>query len=291
VSAAKRAFVAPGAPGTPVTTSGDRQMTVKFTAPTATNGATASELRYQYSVNGGAWTGQWTGTSHVVTGLTNGAYYTVRVRAYTALDGASYTGAASGASNRAVPYGKPGSPAVTATASGTSITYHWSPPAVNGRRITAAQVQIDGTQVSTATSGTITKSGYGYSTTHTVKVRVKDTAGQWSGWVSKSAKTVAKPTPSATPGKGASGTWSNPPCTTSSCAYGKVTYKNLPKGDYKIYCNGTGAYGGTWGGATYKGLSGSGTKQLSCYFGGKGDQFWVTMVGPVTVTSSKMTWY
>ena len=288
-SAPIRAFTAPGAPGTPTAraTGANGTLAVTYSAPSDTNGADPSELRYQYSLNGGGWQGAWAGTSNTVTGLTNGQSYTVRVRAYSSIEGASYTGAASGSSNAAVPYGPPGSPNVSATASGTSITYRWSPPAPNGRAIVAAHVQIDGNQVSTATSGTITRD-YGYSETHRIRVQVQDAAGDWSGWSGDSATTVAKPQPTAQAGKGASGSWSN--CSTATCAYGTVTVHNFPAGTHYVTCNGTGPYGGTWGGKNYN-FPQDGTVDLTCYYGGQAgvDQFWVTISG--FGDSKKVTWY
>jgi len=60
-------------------TTGDRTATLKWTAPPLRSGAPG--VTYQYSQDGGTWTSAGNGTSHRVTGLTNGIQYAFRVRA------------------------------------------------------------------------------------------------------------------------------------------------------------------------------------------------------------------
>jgi uncharacterized repeat protein (TIGR01451 family) len=63
-------------------TNGDTQLSVVFTAP-ANDGGSAITT-YQYSLDGGAWVTRSTGTTAsplVITGLTNGTTYSVRIRA------------------------------------------------------------------------------------------------------------------------------------------------------------------------------------------------------------------
>jgi hypothetical protein len=144
-SAPRRAFVPPDAPTNVRATEGDNRVSVTYGAADG-NGANAGELRYEYSVNNGPWRADWDGTT-ITSGVGNGGSYSVRVRAYTDLDGVRYDGAASAASNAVQPYGAVRAPTVSANASGTSITYRWSPPAENGRAITRIAERRDEPQL------------------------------------------------------------------------------------------------------------------------------------------------
>ncbi|WP_029144969.1 Ig-like domain-containing protein [Microbacterium luticocti] len=276
VSAPRRGVTAPGQPGAPKATPGDRQIAVSYTAA-AGHGATSGEIRYQYSLNGGAWQGSWSGTRGTITGLTNGTDYKVRVRAVSTVDGTTYPGGASAASAAAVPFGKPGTPGASASASGQTITYHWSAPDANGAAIDQTQIRIDGGAWQTKSASGSTSGNYGFSQRHTIEVRAHNKAG-WSAVASASATTAAPPQPTAIVSRGAYHTSST--CTSSTCAYFKVTVSNFTAGDYQVYCNATGPYGGTpfAGGATWH-FPANGTVQLGCYFGGPGQQVWVTIGG------------
>lgn len=73
---------APGAPTNLVATPLDGSASISFTAPVSDGGAAISN--YQYSVNGGVWTAvnpASAATTIVITGLTNGVEYSIRVRA------------------------------------------------------------------------------------------------------------------------------------------------------------------------------------------------------------------
>ena len=63
-----------------VATVGDRQVSVAFTAPTSTGGS--SIINYEYQLDGGSWVSANTTSSPVViTGLTNGTSYSIKLRA------------------------------------------------------------------------------------------------------------------------------------------------------------------------------------------------------------------
>ena len=63
-----------------VTTPGDGQVSVAFTAPTSNGGAAITD--YEYQLNGGSWVSASTTSSPVViTGLTNGTSYSIKLRA------------------------------------------------------------------------------------------------------------------------------------------------------------------------------------------------------------------
>lgn len=78
-------FTSPSAPTIGTITPGNGQLSVAFTAPSSNGGSGITT--YQYSLDGGAWNNRQTGTTAspvVITGLTNGTSYSVRLRAVTA---------------------------------------------------------------------------------------------------------------------------------------------------------------------------------------------------------------
>ncbi|MBW9095515.1 tandem-95 repeat protein [Microbacterium jejuense] len=275
-SSAERAFGAPGAPTNVTATVGDRSLTVSYGAADG-NGASSTELSYQYSLNS---SGTWRAMpgNRVITGLTNGTDYNVRVRAIATVGGASETGAESAASNTVRPYGPVNTPGAKATASGQSIVYEWSAPADNGRSIQVMQINIGNGWENVGRSGSRTVN-YGYSHTGTIQVKAMDTEGQWSAIAKDSATTVAKPQPSAQTGK-AGNAQGQPNCSNYSCAYMTVSVDNFSPGSYTVHCNATGSNGGTWGSKTLNVSSnGSGYVQLGCYFGDPGETAWVSIDG------------
>ena len=68
------------APTALVATPGDAQVSVAFTAPTSNGGAAITD--YEYQLDGGAWTSSGkTSSPVVITGLTNGTSYSIKLRA------------------------------------------------------------------------------------------------------------------------------------------------------------------------------------------------------------------
>lgn len=284
-SAPRRAVVTPGAPTGVSADPGDNSVTVHYTKG-ATNGATAAETQFQYSVSGGAWRSDWDGT-HITSGVANNGTYTVSVRAVSTVDGQQYVGPSSAASNSVAPYGPVGTPTVRASASGTSITYAWSAPSANGRRITAMQISIDGGGWKDVSLNGNESHDYGNSETHSVRARAQDAAGQWSGVASDSGRTAAPPKARAWASVGPGVSTSS--CSSATCAYGVLNVSNFPAGNYTLSCNGTGSYGGTWGERTYY-VPANGSVQMTCYYGGRAgsDEFWVGIAG--WGDSERVTW-
>ena len=138
----RRAFVAPGAPSIQAATPGDRSVTVAFT-PGASNGSDAGWISYQYELNGnGAWNAL--PGSGVITSLGNGTSYTVKLRAVTTADGATYTGQASSASAAAVPFGPIGNPGIASARGSGYVQFNIASPATNGRPITLIEYRTRG---------------------------------------------------------------------------------------------------------------------------------------------------
>jgi outer membrane protein OmpA-like peptidoglycan-associated protein len=91
-SAAVTPSTVPGAPTIGSITAGDQQLSVPFTAPGSNGGA--SITNYKYSIdNGSSWTSAGsTSSPGVITGLTNGSSYSVKLRAVNSIgDGTAST--------------------------------------------------------------------------------------------------------------------------------------------------------------------------------------------------------
>ncbi len=286
-SAPRRAFGAPGAPTNvqASTPAADSAIVVTYGAAPG-NGANAGELQYEYSLNGGNWQGNWDGRT--IGGLSNGTSYTVRVRAFTALDGVRYDGAESAASNGAVPYGPVGTPGASASASGRDITFGWSAPAENGRPISQVQVRYDGGGwQNVSNNGSDTKT-YGYSEKHTIEVRATDSAGQVSDIRSASDTTVAEPKARAWVTAG-SRSGVKPGCESGDCNYFVLNTENFPAGSYRIFCAGTGGPGpDEFIDEGVRNIPANGSTQLGCFYGYHGSQVWVRIEG--WGESDKTTW-
>jgi hypothetical protein len=287
-SAERRGAIRPDAPNTPKISVGDRSLTITSSYELSAeqrNGAKASELTYQYSLNGG---GNWQKlTSTTIGGLTNGTQYTLQLRALSNTGTGSYTGAASAASNAVTPYGVPPQPQAKATNNGANVTVSWNNNGNNGKAITDTQIRVTGpgtpgTWQSVGASGS-KQYGSPYSQTIKIEVRVTNDGKNWSSVASDSATTDKKPEPTAKTGKGASGNWPGQ-CTHSSCAYLTVTVANFPAGDYRLYCDDGGRFGGA-----KKYVPANGTVQLGCFYGNPGNSIRVYIDG--WGYADAMTWH
>ncbi|MCC2032985.1 Ig-like domain-containing protein [Microbacterium allomyrinae] len=274
-SSPRRAFVKPGVPtGVSLSTpSGNSSVVVAYTAA-AGNGANAGEVKYEYSLNGGGWQ---TLSSNTLGNLSNGTNYTVRLRAYTALDGVRYDGDPSAASNTATPYGPVRDPGAGASRSDRTITFSWSMPATNGRAIDRIETSIDGGGwVNRGAANGSQSIGYGYSETHSIRVRAYDAAGQVSAIVSASARTVDPPQPRAWTSRGSSAQGQDG-CSSAACAYMVFNVENWTAGTYTLRCNDT---SGAWATSRTYNVPANGSVQLSCYTGYTGYTSWVSYSGP-----------
>lgn len=264
-SAPLRAFGSPGAPTITGTTENNGYVTVSYSLSN-TNGASASEIRYEYSVNGGAFSRNWDGT-RINAG--NGTSNVIRVRAYSVVGGQeSQPGPSSSGTKELIPYGPVNTPGASARNNGTSVTLGWSAPADNGRGIQVMQISVNGGGWQNVGRDGTTTAGNGYQQTHSIRVRAMDTEGQWSSEASASARTNDPPVPRAWTSKGSfvSG------CSGSGC-YKLVINTNdaFQGGSYNIECMNNGAVFGT--NAGYKvSIPSNGRVELNCYNGYAGNK-------------------
>lgn len=175
-------LVRPSAPTITSVTAGDQRLSVAFTAGAAGD---RSITRYQYTTDNGATWIDAVGTSSplVLTGLTNGTTYSVKIRAVSAAGAGAASNAGSGK-----PIGYPGVPGdITATGASGSIVVAWSPADANGGTIqsytaTAFTAAAGGSTVQSCTTSTTTCTITGLSngTTYYISVQTLTTGGLYS---------------------------------------------------------------------------------------------------------------
>ncbi|MGA1836529.1 Ig-like domain-containing protein [Herbiconiux sp. 11R-BC] len=235
-SAPRRAFNKPGAPTLTGATEGDNAITVSY-SPGALNGASASEVSYQYSLNGGGWSAL--PGSNVIPAQNNSTY-SVTLRAVTSADGSTYASDPSNSIGNLNPYGPPSAPGVDASGGDQKVTFSWSAPGRNGRDF-QVQINTGGGWQTVASSGS-TSVGAGYSEQKCFTARTVDSTGATAN--SGQACATSKPEPintSVKVGHGSSAV-GQPNCGDASCAYIKVTVSNgKPNSSYtaKVYASGT----------------------------------------------------
>ncbi|MFD5213715.1 Ig-like domain-containing protein [Microbacterium sp. NPDC058345] len=261
-SAPQRAFGTPGAPTNVKADPLDSRIRVTFTKPSM-NGATDSEMRYQYQLNSSGWT-DWNGSSEIA--ANNGTDYVVRVRAYSVVGGQQSSPGAAGASNNVRPYGPPRAPTGSATNLGTTVRVGWDASnSANGRAITLTQVSIDnGGWQTVAISGSTTV-GNGYQQTHSIRVRATDEAGQVAESPVYSARTNDPPQPSAQTVQGALAYDHTGGCSRDTCYFVAADVANFPAGSYRVACYANGGQFGSWNRLN---VPAAGRIQASCWTGG-----------------------
>ncbi|WP_345752252.1 Ig-like domain-containing protein [Microbacterium rhizophilus] len=277
-----RSFTSPGAPGTPGVTPQDRQITASWTPATA--GGT-TDVRYQYSVNGGAWTDNGASTSVVIGGLQNGSEYRVAARAVAVANGEqSNPGPSSAQSAAAKPFGPPHAPSVSAQqagARGKMIRWEWHKPGDNGRRIVALRIRIDGGGWQSRPLDGSEAVEYGWGSSHSIEAQAQDETGVWGAVGGPArASTAAEPrNPSGTVSNSGVNHGYGGNCGSGQCYYLQLNYQDLPGGSYSVSCydRDSDANGfGTWNGP----LSGNGSQRMNCYYGFRGHDVRLHVRGP-----------
>jgi len=197
---------APTAPTGVAVAGGESNLSIAWTAPYSDSAITGYVV--EYTPAGGSATTRSTGSSatmYLLTFLTNGTAYTVRVAAVSAVGTGPYSSASSPATPRTVP----DSPAFAltgfATAGNAQVALSWTPPASNGGApITDYVVQFssnggstwttfaDGT--SATTSATVT--GLNNGTAYLFRVAAVNVAGTGPYATTTSSVTPLPPAPS-----------------------------------------------------------------------------------------------
>ncbi|WP_218711751.1 Ig-like domain-containing protein [Arthrobacter sp. BF1] len=220
------------------------QVTVGYTPlnEAQRNGYAANEVTYCVTLSTSAE--QCGVASGAVLASPNGAGVFATVRARAAAGGQTSVGDASPASATVVPHGVPGSAKVSGSdgaQDSQNVSYSWSYPsgAVDARSI---EVKV-GTGGWTAKSGngSDTHNTGGFSTSVTIKVRAKNSIGQYgavdSVTLKSGAKTPPPPPPKITEVIVEAGTW-------HSCTQGPGEGDNFYSSGGSLYCDGTRSPGG-----------------------------------------------
>ncbi|GAA3651686.1 Ig-like domain-containing protein [Microbacterium marinilacus] len=233
-SAPRRAVQQPGGVGTVKVEPGDTQLKLSW-AQADPRGAAQSEIRYAYSVDG-YWVSTGTATSVTVGNLDNGTTYNVKVRAVVYIDGSQYGGGGPASDAKGTPFGKPLTPALTATREpqGTNSLYRWTiniGPAYNGRTIDAIEVSNVGAGRRTVHyNGAPKASGEFVASGGNVQARVRDSTGAWGPYVEvNTAGTTTVQGP-------AGGADDDRACSRAPCEYMGVRSEGWNPGTYSATC-------------------------------------------------------
>ncbi|WP_295013505.1 Ig-like domain-containing protein [uncultured Microbacterium sp.] len=266
-SSPQRAFGKPGA--VTITNSREENNNIWVDYSIAgTNGASGSEVRYEYS-NGGGWSRDWDG--HNIPARNNQTY-TVSVRAYSVVGGQESQPGDPGSKGNLRPYGPIGQPSVKASNNGQSVTVSWTAPSPNGRSVTM-KINVDGNGWETVGASGSRVVGNGYDQTHTIQGQAFTDANQQSGVASDSAKTDSPPQPRV---------WVTQGGATASCVNGcrffVVNFQNLDIGSHRVTCASDARPDGFSTGNSVN-FNGNGSVQINCWQGRDGVNVWIDIQG------------
>ena len=188
-----RSVVAPGPVSNLTSTDRDNACDVSF-SPASLNGASSSEVSYQWSVPGTSGGNFGTATSGTATGLTNNGNYTIEVWARTTVQDASQDGPYFTTS--CTPYGPPKKPNVSAAKSpdpyNAAVTLSWSDNGRNGRDF-HIEISIDGGGWQTVDNSGQKPVDTGWNTSHSISAKACDVTSACSDPVSTSSPTNPQP--------------------------------------------------------------------------------------------------
>jgi titin len=214
-SAAITAATTADAPTIGTATAGDASATVTWTAPANDGGSAITDYTITPYVGPTAQTpvsSSGTGTSKVVTGLTNGSTYTFKVAAVTGVGTGAYS-AASNAVTPTAPATAPSAPSITSAVAGdTTVSLTWTQPSNGGSPITAYQITpyIGGVAQTTINpNGTDTSfvvTGLTNDTTYTFKVAAINAVGTGAQSAASDPVTPTHPVVHTVPGAPTIGT-------------------------------------------------------------------------------------
>jgi chitodextrinase len=178
--------VAPSVPGTPTFSSiGPTSAVVSFSAASDNVGVAG----YEYSLNGGAWSGASSGMT--LSGLSTGATYTVQVRAYDAAGNRGNAASNSFTTVDNIAPSAPGTPSFSSIDSTTAVA-SWG-AASDNLGVARYEYSVNGgawVNVGNTTSASV--SGLSAAASNTVAVRAVDAAGNAGSSSSASVTTIAQ---------------------------------------------------------------------------------------------------
>jgi hypothetical protein len=160
-----------------VATAGDGQVSLAFTAPSSNGGSAITD--HEYQLDGGSWVSASTTSSPVViTGLTNGSAYSIKLRAVNSAGNGTESAAAS-----VTPATITSAPtALVATAGDGQVSIAFNAPSNNGGdAISDYEYELDdsGTWLSTGTATTpVVITGLTNGTAYSIKLRAVNSAGK-----------------------------------------------------------------------------------------------------------------
>ena len=178
----------PDAPTGLSATVSDQKVDLIWTAPASNGGAPI--LRYEYELDfSGTWTSTGgTASSYTVTGLTNGQFYTFRVRAVNRV-GAGLASSSQSATPTSTVVAPDAPFGLSATPGNRQVMLSWVQPS-GGAALTHYEYEQDGSVTWTSTGGTApshTVTGLTNGQPYTFKVRAVNSAGQSAATNSRSA--------------------------------------------------------------------------------------------------------
>lgn len=284
-SAPRRGVLAPGAPTAVSASPGNNTVTVSYT-PGPRNGASSSEVSYQYRVGANGGWNAMPGDRVIRSGVSNNGNYSIYVRAVSSVAGVgSKVGPASAPSNAVAPFGPPNVPNLSASVSGQTITWRVGSTTRNGRDFTVAWSDNRGNSGTLGAGGGNVARTYAWSTPVSFTVTVTDTEGQKKTVTGNSA-TGAKPLPQVWVSRGGTATWGP-----SNCQNVRVTTSaDFPAGRYVVDAYKGGAWFGNNNGSGIN-IPAGGSADLGSYVcpGEAGKQVTVRIQG-VDATVHPMTW-
>lgn len=261
-----RVLASPADAPTAVTASqGDGTSTVTWAAPALNGGAL---VHYEVIASGDAGTQTVTDPTATFTGLQNGTDYSFSVHAVTEANGETLAGAAGSATAR--PGRPPALSAMSASASGTTVTWSFGvSDDVIGDAVCTVNANGNPVRAEAACGSMLSGSFNGaYATTYTVTARARNAYGQ-SNTVSASARTANPPPPPpaitiARGGPAPAGSWYS------------VTLSRFPAGSQvTVTCRDSVDPGGFWTQTFTIDAAGNAGDSTLCY-SADGPDHWVT---------------
>jgi hypothetical protein len=275
----------PSAPSITTITPGNTTLSVEFASSASTGGATISGYDYAISTNGGTTYGAWistgltSGGTFLISSLTNGTTYTIKMRANN-IAGSS----ADSSSSSSTPRTTPGAPTISSITRGNQqLTLNWTTPSNGGSAITDYERSSDGTTwTSMSTTGnSFTVTSLAKNTTYSFYVRAVNAAGAGAASSVASARTYANPT--------AVTVTLNDSCDTTAFSWGSSNGDDLTVSyEYRLSTNGGSSYGSWVATSANQSVSYSTRNNTSSY---RVQVKATTSVGEATGTSAASTAY